>query len=184
MIALLAAGAGQRMGGADKLTKLWRGKPLLSHVMGAARRGAPQVPILVMLRPQDFAKRARCLHGYGARKVLVPQAANGMSASLRRAAQIALAAKAEGLIVIPGDLAGLNAATLAQIRREFARAPSSPVRGWDGSGFGHPTALPRSLFHKLLTLNGNNGARDILRSARRLKFSGARRDFDRPADFD
>ena len=183
MIAVLAAGAGRRMAGADKLTKNWRGKPLLTHVAGAARRGAPQVPILVLLNSNRFHPRAACVQGIGARKVLVRGAARGMSASLACAARIALREKADGLIIVPADLAGLRAASVAQIRRGFLRAPHDALRSWDADGAGHPTAIPRRYFQKLLTLKGESGARQFLTRARKIRSGGARMDFDRPQDF-
>jgi CTP:molybdopterin cytidylyltransferase MocA len=188
VVALMAAGASRRMGGTDKLCKVWRGSPLLAHVAKTAKRGVTasrsgRVEMIACLSTARFYPRAACLRGLGVKKLRVRDATKGMSASLRAAVTYANRRKADALIIIPGDLAGLAPASVHAIRSAMSRAPSQALRAFDGTGVGHPTALPRVLFPKLMHLQGDEGARSLLGTARKIRLKGARLDFDRPEDF-
>ncbi len=154
-ILIPAAGASSRMRGADKLLEPVEGRPLL-------RRQAEQAlatghTVLVSLRPEDHARRA-ALSDLPVTILEVPDAATGMSASLRAGAKAVKGA----LMVLPGDMPELTTADLAQVIAAFALAPDHCHRGASGDRPGHPVIFPSQLLPKLRSLTGDEGARAVL----------------------
>ena len=80
---LLAAGASRRMGGRDKLLEEVDGKPLL-RLQAERARAFTDGPVIVALPPKPHARYA-VLDGLDVIPLPVPEAAEGMNASLRTA---------------------------------------------------------------------------------------------------
>jgi molybdenum cofactor cytidylyltransferase len=159
-ILILAAGASRRMRGADKLLARIDGEAMLrgrAVVALAAGLG----PVLVTL-PPDRPERARALDGLAVTPVAVPDAAEGMAASLR-AGIAALAPDAPGVLILPADMPAITAADLRAVAATFDPADPRPARGADPDGTpGHPVLLPRALFGAAAGLSGDTGARGLL----------------------
>ena len=76
---VLAAGLGTRMGGSKPLTR-WRGRPLLSHVLGRIAAAGLPAPIVVVGRNADDI--ARTVDLASCRTVVNPAPGDGLSSSL------------------------------------------------------------------------------------------------------
>lgn len=155
-----AAGASRRMRGADKLLEEVEGRPVLALL--AARARAAGVPVLVTL-PPDRPARAAALVGLGVKMAELPDAAEGMAASLRRGA--AAARGMAGLMVLPADMPEIETPDIAAMLAAFAAAPEPrPILRATGPGGapGHPVVLPARLFPALATLRGDAGARAVV----------------------
>lgn len=163
---VLAAGAGSRFGG-DKLTAVYRGRPLLDYALDAAL-AAPVRSVSVVVRTGDHAtrslveKRASASNGR-LRALAAPDAAEGLAASLRTAV-LALPADTEGAFVFLGDMPGAPhdlGAALAAGLSATARIVA-PVH--DGRR-GHPVLFGRACFPALAALEGDRGAQALLAAA-------------------
>lgn len=187
-ILLLAAGQSRRMGGADKLTQPVDGEPLLRRVARAAC-AAGIGPVFVALPPAPHPRHT-ALDGLELTRVAVPDAAEGMNASLRRAIA-ALPEQAEAAMIVLGDLPGLTAQDLRKVARAMREDPQSLIwRGATEDGKpGHPVVFARALFTELAALTGDSGAQDVIRrhqdrvSLVRLPGQRARLDLDTPDDW-
>lgn len=182
-ILLLAAGASARMGGADKLMLPVGGVPLLAR--SAQRAAATGAPVIVALPPQAPARR-RALEGLGLTLLDVPDAAEGMAASIR--AGVAAAGAAAGLALLPADMPDLTTEDLARLLAAFGRAPDAVHRATAADGRpGHPVIFPRRLFPALARLAGDTGGRALLRDeavrATALPGEHALTDLDTPEDW-
>lgn len=163
-ILILAAGASSRMQGRDKLLEQVQGAPLLARVAGAAV--ATGAPVIVVL-PPDRPDRARALAGLDVALVEAAEARQGMSASLRRGMQavMALDPAADGVMILPADMPGLQAGDLERVIAAFRADPGRIVRGATEDGRqGHPALFPADLFRDLLALTGDEGGRSVLRA--------------------
>lgn len=159
-VLLLAAGASSRMRGDDKLLQVVDGVPLLRR-QAQAMVGL-NVPVIVALGPDDAARRD-VLAGLDLQKVVVPNAAMGMSASIR-VGVTAVLDKALGLAVLPADMPEVTAMDMRALIDAFdAASRDSVVRatGADGTP-GHPVIFPSRLFPALLQLTGDSGAKPVL----------------------
>ena len=77
---ILAGGLSRRMGTRNKLLEVWRGKPLLRHVVEAAL-ASDLDDVLVVLGHEADAVRA--VLPDGTRTIVAPDHADGLSATLR-----------------------------------------------------------------------------------------------------
>lgn len=162
-ILILAAGASRRMGGADKLLQTVAGRPLLAEMI---RRACATGRDVVVALPGPDHPRARVLNGTCARPVWVPDAGEGMAASIRAGAG-ALPPDATGVMILPADMPELTEADLRAALEAFERAaPPRPIlRAVDEDGTpGHPVIFPGDLFAKLKCLTGDEGARGVVQA--------------------
>ncbi|MDP5216097.1 nucleotidyltransferase family protein [Ruegeria sp. 2205SS24-7] len=160
-IILLAAGASSRMGGGDKLMRSIEGEPLLRRT---ARRALSAGPVHVALPPEPHPRHA-ALSGLDVHIVPVPDAAEGMNASLRRTlATIPPAAPAA--MVLLADLPDITNDDLNNVMQAVDLKSDTLIwRGTAETGKpGHPVVFARSLFPELLTLTGDAGAQSVAHS--------------------
>jgi molybdenum cofactor cytidylyltransferase len=156
---ILAAGSARRMRGADKLLERVGEEPVLRRLTRAA--GACGGAVAVTLRDPDPARRA-ALAGLPVTLLPVPDAAEGMAASVRAAVGWARGLGAAGLILCPGDLPDLGSDDFAALAAAFDPA-GPPLRAADADGRpGHPVAFPARLFPALAGTRGDEGARAVL----------------------
>lgn len=163
-IVIPAAGASRRMAGRDKLIEPVDGAPLLRGV--AARALALGADVLVTL-PDGASPRADALAGLPARCIPVPDASEGMSASLRHAAR-AVRSDSTGLMILPADMPDLTAADMRLVISAFETANRDFIvqaAGADGTP-GHPVIFPADLITQFADLTGDQGARAILQTNR------------------
>jgi molybdenum cofactor cytidylyltransferase len=154
-----AAGAARRMRGGDKLLEEVDGRPLIARQAGIA--AATGCPVLVTL-PPDRPARAAALAGLPVETVIVPDAAEGMAASIRAGARWA-GGRARALMILLPDLPGLGAEDL---RALIAAQSAEPRAIWQATAAdgtpGHPVIWPDAVFPALAGLAGDGGARAIL----------------------
>lgn len=159
-ILIPAAGASSRMRGRDKLLETVRGQPLLRDRVTLAL--ATGCPIAVTLPPESVARRA-ALDGLRVTLLAVPDAATGMSASLRAGAGWAIAQEVAALMILLPDLPDLTASDMSLMLQDNDR--ETIFRACDADGTpGHPVILPARLLPELTRITGDTGARDLLRT--------------------
>lgn len=187
-----AAGNARRMRGADKLTQEVGGQPLLHRQVSAALATGQQV--VVTLPPSDHPHHAGRLAALAGLPVVieeVPDAASGLSASLRRGL-LPIGEETQGLMILLPDLPDLAESDLEMLIAAFLEAPGQILRATTEDGRpGHPVILPRRLFAGLIRLTGDSGARDIVQTealagrVRHIALKGDRAltDLDTPEDW-
>ena len=157
-VLVLAAGASRRMRGRDKLLEPVQGVPLLRRQAMVALAAVHSV--LVTL-PPDRPSRLAALNGLSVDTATLPDASEGMAASIRHGAR--WAAGAAGLMILPADMPDLDAADLALILAQHDSTPEAIIRGATSDGRpGHPVLFPADLLAELATLTGDEGARSVL----------------------
>ena len=175
-----AAGSARRMQGRDKLLEEVAGEPVLRRLARAAI-DARLGPVAVTLRPHDPARRD-ALDGLPLCILTVPDAAEGMAASLRAGADWAAGPVktppgdvkrgdlepgetgqgVTGLFVCPADMPEIEASDFAALAAAFDQA-GPPLRAASPDGrAGHPVLFPARLLPLLGALQGDEGARSIL----------------------
>ncbi|MEL6197470.1 MAG: nucleotidyltransferase family protein, partial [Pseudomonadota bacterium] len=163
---LLAAGSSRRMGGRDKLIEDVAGQPMIAATARAlAASGADEV--LVVLRPGDTARRAALSGVERLRVIENPRSAAGMGTSLACAIR-AVSAEADGALIALADMPDLTAADHDRLMAAFDPAEGREIvraLGADGTP-GHPVLFGRRFFEPLSLLEGDEGARGLLREHR------------------
>ncbi len=165
---VLAAGAGTRYGGPKALARDASGEPWIGRAVEALRRGGC-APILVALGAS--AAEARDLVPHDATPVIVPDWADGLSATLRATLAAAGGTEASAALLIPVDTPDLPAAVVARLAAgtedggaDDAGADTAPDDSvlrravYDGAP-GHPVVIGRRHWGDLAaTLTGDRGA--------------------------
>ncbi len=184
-ILLPAAGASRRMRGGDKLLEQVAGRAVLRVVAKRALSASPHVA--VTLRPDDTA-RANTLDGLALERLIVPDADEGMAASLRAGTRWAMALPVSALMIALPDMPDVTATDMRALIADQAHHPDRPLRACDQTQTpGHPTILPRALFATMLELSGDAGARSLLHAhpprLHPLPGNRALADLDTPEDW-
>jgi molybdenum cofactor cytidylyltransferase len=174
---ILAAGAGTRFGG-GKLLALFKGEPLITHAIRAAR-AAPVERVLVVCPPSlDI--------GIWPAEPLVDDiriTSPELSASLK--AGIAAATGADGAFIFLGDMPlipyGLTSELAAALQDNFAAVPRHNGKN------GHPVLLSARAFAAIADLTGDEGAGKLLKARKDVAFvdcpdEGVLLDIDRAED--
>ena len=182
---LLAAGAARRMGGENKLLRRWRGQPLVAHsahtIAAAVRQGIVQDAIAVTGRDGDevaahLPPQLRRAHN--------PQYEQGLGTSLACGLR-AVQGACDAVLICLADMPRVQ---VEDIRAVCAAAPDDaeivvPVHHGKR---GNPVLLRKTIFPRLLQLQGDEGARALFSEARVTRAEagpGVLVDLDTPAGF-
>ena len=177
---LLAAGSATRFG-SDKLRHaLPHGVPIAVQAARHLRSELERVVVVVSSPAgRSLFENERC------EVVVFENAAEGMGASLACAARNA--GEADGYLIALGDMPFVRRASIAAVRD--ALAAGAPLAApYFRARRGHPVALSKGFYEKLLTLRGDEGAKQLLAANERQLVKipvgdpGVIRDIDTPDD--
>ena len=162
-ILLLAAGASRRMQGRDKLMEMVPTPdgplPLIRARCDVAQ--ATGLATYVTLPAPDHPRAA--VLDTSVTPIPVPAAAEGMAASIRAGIR-EIGTDIDGVMIVPADMPDLTTADLSTMAAAFCAAPDHIHRATSADGtMGHPVVFPSRCFNALLHIQGDAGARSVLR---------------------
>ena len=173
---VLAAGTSSRYRAQDrsvptKLVADLDGMPLVRRAALAALGSGASPVVIVTGHAEAYVREA--LSGLDVAFVHNPAFASGLSSSLR-AGLAAVPSRAPGALVLLGDMPNVTAALLDSLIEAFEGSDriDAVVPVQDGRR-GNPVLLGRSLFSAAGMLDGDEGARRLLLSARVLEIPTA-----------
>jgi len=181
---VLAAGAGSRFGG-GKLRALLHGRPILAHVVAAARTAGLD-PIIVVVPPTG---ELDILDLGAVRRVTNPNPVEGLSSSVRlglRALELDDAVQAAA--ILPGDQPLVRPDVIAELLAALAASPATPfvVPRYAADGAPNPILARRSIWRLADELAGDRGFGPLLAThpelVRFVPVAGENPDVDTPAD--
>ncbi len=161
LLALLAAGQSSRFGDRDKLSA-----PLGDNMLGlhaaATAAALPFAGKLVIGSPaHDCAAHWRSL---GYRIIANEDAAQGQASSVRLAAAQAIASGASALCILLADMPFVTRDHIGRLTSAFEQSGSVVASTRNGQAM-PPAIFPVGALAKLLTLEGDSGARTLLADA-------------------
>jgi molybdenum cofactor cytidylyltransferase len=185
---LLAGGASQRFGAANKLLADIGGKPLIRGVAEEAVRSGAEV---VVVTGCDRVLIEQALEDLPLRFAHNLSWTRGMGSSIA-AGVIAVGSQALGAFIVPGDMPFLTSALLKDLMAAFNenRGASIVYPTTRAGEQRNPVLWPRRFFPLLASLSGPEGAKHLLASSIdsqeqvRVADEGAFADIDFPADLD
>ncbi|MEH6491530.1 nucleotidyltransferase family protein [Halopseudomonas sp.] len=154
---MLAAGSARRFGSDKRLARLADGRSLLSASLDNARNA--YLDVRVVLRPQDDAAAL----GVPAQCPIIrsERCHEGMAQSLVAGVAALQAIDAEAVAVLLGDMPRIRPQTLIALQAQAtARRIVVPTHAGQR---GHPVLFGRAFWPELLLLQGDRGARELLR---------------------
>ncbi len=179
---LLAAGSGSRFGGAKLLHRLRDGTPIGVASLRTLMKALPDVIAVVRTGDRDLSK---LLESEGIVVTLCEDAHLGMARSL--ACAIRASMNAEAWVIALGDMPFVAPATIAAVARQVAHSRRIVVPAYRGER-GHPVGFGSRYRAELLGLEGDEGARSVLRRHAQdveiidCQDPGMLRDIDTPDD--
>jgi molybdenum cofactor cytidylyltransferase len=171
---ILAAGASTRLG-RSKQDVVLNGETLLDRAIRVATEAALH-PILVIVRPASNLVGSPQQPGF----IVIQnnQAAEGMASSLRLGIRAAQQQHATGAVVMTCDQVLLTPQHLEALCQNAEVVTGSRYAG----RIGVPAYFPAAVFADLLKLQGDAGARDLLRNAAALDNEDLALDIDTEQD--
>ena len=179
---LLAGGASTRLGRAKQLIEI-DGVSLLRRAAEALLATAPQV--LVVVLGHDAVALQAHIADLPLQCVVAQGHAEGLAASLR-AGIAAMPPACDGALVALTDQPALDAQHLCALRDAWRAAPERAIASAYAGVLGVPALLPRAWFARLARLQGDIGARALLRTRSNevvaIAAPALAHDLDTPAD--
>jgi molybdenum cofactor cytidylyltransferase len=158
---VLAAGGASRFGSTKQLAEL-DGVPLLEHAIRAVAAVPAIERIVVVLGARADEIRAG-VDFAGAEVVVCEDWDSGQAASLR-CAIAAIAGDADAVVLTLGDMPRVTSQVIARFADLAAEhGAHTRARGVFDGAPGHPVALGSAYFADLMALEGDVGARDVLK---------------------
>ncbi|MDP2821225.1 MAG: molybdopterin-binding/glycosyltransferase family 2 protein [Sulfuritalea sp.] len=157
---VLAAGSGQRMGGGNKLLQQVGGVPMLRRVANAALASRCTSVTVVTGFAADEVQA--CLAGLDVDFTHNPQHLTGMASSLR-CGLAALAPDVDAVVVLLADMPCIHGGHIDRLIAAFDPQRPKIVVPMKAGRRGNPIIWPRSFFAEMQTVEGDVGARDLLR---------------------
>lgn len=183
-IVLLAAGSSSRMQGRDKLMETVEGIPLLRRQVKRALDTGLDVYVTLPASPHP---RYAALDGLDATVVPVPDAIEGMNASLRTGLG-AVKHDADAVMVMLGDMPDITTIDINRVLHAVDLNTETLI--WratthDGAA-GHPIVFRKTLLPSLIALKGDHGGNAVVKATAahttyiELPSNHARTDLDTP----
>ncbi len=175
---ILAAGAGTRFGDQPKQLADLNGRPLLDYAI-RAQCAVPQLERVVVVLGSHAEEVLAAVELHRAEPVICPNWSDGQAASLR--AGLADLPDADKVVVTLGDAPLISSEVIAR----FAGEPGGTRATYAGRP-GHPVVLDGSQIRALSSLDGDRGARDLLRGGPTIECGElcSGRDVDTPDDLE
>jgi molybdenum cofactor cytidylyltransferase len=182
---VLAAGRATRFGATKQVAEV-EGQPLVARVVATAH-AASSVDEVHLVVGHDAEVVAGAARSEGPVEVVVNEAyAEGQATSLRAGIASADAGGADVAVVLLADEPDVPAEAVDRVVAEV-RTGATAARARYDDALGHPVAFSRAAFGRLLSVEGDRGARDLLADLGVVEVvvPGPRpRDVDTPDDLD
>ncbi len=161
---VLAAGASSRLGRPKQLLDLG-GEPVLNHVLRSAAMSRVDGTVLVLGHAAD--EIGSRVGDFGQATIINPDHAKGQSTSLR-AGIAALPTRTAGALILLGDQPLVTSGLIDQVVGEWQSAGREDLiaQARFGDIGAPPVLIGRALFAEVAALEGDTGARDLIRRDR------------------
>jgi molybdenum cofactor cytidylyltransferase len=158
---VLAGGTSSRLGQPKQLMELG-GRPVLQHVLEAgAAAGLDELVVVLGHRATDVA--AALTLPPGARTVLNPDYATGQASSMRVGLE-GTSASSEAALVLLGDQPAMRPDDIRAVVDAYRSGAGPVVQGSYRGTPGHPVLFDRRVWPDLLAVEGDRGARDVIKA--------------------
>jgi molybdenum cofactor cytidylyltransferase len=175
---VLAAGGSTRLGSPKQLLPI-AGRPALEHVLQTVRDADIDLRYIVLGSAIAEIRANIDLRGFDV--VENPAFRDGQSTSVRVAIE-ALPKDIAAVVFILGDQPTQRGDVIDALVTAYRQEPAPAVQPHYADGPGNPVLIDRSLFPRLLKLQGDTGARPVLRdlgnSIRRIDVAPLKRPVD------
>ena len=184
---LLAAGQSKRFKNENKLTKIYKNKPLINHILGSLIRSKINKIILVLGYEASKIKKI----SRKSKKIIIvlnKNFKNGISSSIKTGLK-KISKTNKGFIIVHSDMPFVTQSNLNKIHKSILRKKYLVHALKFKNRIGNPIGFDISLLNKFKKINGDVGAKFIVKALKnntnfiKVRSNQIFKDFDLKKDF-
>jgi len=166
---LLAAGQSKRLKDENKLTKLFKGKPLINHILFSLIKSKVN-KIIVVLGFEHLKIKTKLLKSKKIKFAINKNYKKGMSSSIKTGLK-KLPKNSQGFLIVLGDMPNITKTTINKICSLIARSDKEIILPKFKNRTGNPIGFKQSMIKNIYKIKGDRGAKNIIKkNNKKIKF--------------
>jgi molybdenum cofactor cytidylyltransferase len=166
---LLAAGQSKRLKNENKLTKLFKGKPLINHILYSLIKSKVN-KIIIVLGFEHLKIKTKLLKNKKINFVINKNYKKGMSSSIKTGLK-KLPKNSKGFLIVLGDMPNITKTTINKICLSIIRSDKEIILPKFKNKTGNPIGFKHSMIKNIYKIKGDRGAKNIIKkNNKKIKF--------------
>ena len=166
---LLAAGQSKRLKDENKLTKLFKGKPLINHILFSLIKSKVN-KIIIVLGFEHLKIKTKLLKSKKINFVINKNYKKGMSSSIKTGLK-KLPKNNKGFLIVLGDMPNVTKTTINKICLSITRSDKEIILPKFKNRTGNPIGFKHSMIKNIYKIKGDRGAKNIIKkNNKKIKF--------------
>jgi molybdenum cofactor cytidylyltransferase len=166
---LLAAGQSKRLKDENKLTKLFKGKPLINHILYSLIKSKVN-KIIIVLGFEHLKIKTKLLKNKKINFVVNKNYKKGMSSSIKTGLK-KLPKNSKGFLIVLGDMPNITKTTINKICLSIIRSDKEIILPKFKNKTGNPIGFKYSMIKNIYKIKGDRGAKNIIKkNNKKIKF--------------
>ena len=166
---LLAAGQSKRLRGENKLTKLFKGKPLINNILFSLIKSKVN-KIIIVLGFEHLKIKKKLLKSKKINFVINKNYKKGMSSSIKTGLK-KLPKNNKGFLIVLGDMPNITKTTINKICLSITRSDKEIILPKFKNKTGNPIGFKQSMIKNIYKIKGDRGAKSIIKkNNKKIKF--------------
>jgi molybdenum cofactor cytidylyltransferase len=166
---LLAAGQSKRLKDENKLTKLFKGKPLINHILYSLIKSKVN-KIIIVLGFEHLKIKTKLLKNKKINFVVNKNYKKGMSSSIKTGLK-KLPKNSKGFLIVLGDMPNITKTTINKICLSIIRSDKEIILPKFKNKTGNPIGFKHSMIKNIYKIKGDRGAKNIIKkNNKKIKF--------------
>ena len=166
---LLAAGQSKRLKGENKLTKLFKGKPLINHILFSLIKSKVN-KIIIVLGFEHLKIKTKLLKSKKINFVINKNYKKGMSSSIKTGLK-KLPKNNKGFLIVLGDMPNITKTTINKICLSITRSDKEIILPKFKNRTGNPIGFKQSMIKNIYKIKGDRGAKNLIKkNNKKIKF--------------
>jgi len=166
---LLAAGQSKRLRGENKLTKLFKGKPLINHILFSLIKSKVN-KIIIVLGFEHLKIKTKLLKSKKINFVINKNYKKGMSSSIKTGLK-KLPKNNKGFLIVLGDMPNITKTIINKICLSITKSDKEIILPKFKNRAGNPIGIKQSMIKNIYKIKGDKGAKNIIKkNNKKIKF--------------
>ena len=166
---LLAAGQSKRLRGENKLTKLFKGKPLINNILFSLIKSKVN-KIIIVLGFEHLKIKTKLLKSKKINFAINKNYKKGMSSSIKTGLK-KLPKNNKGFLIVLGDMPNITKTTINKICLSITRSDKEIILPKFKNRTGNPIGFKQSMIKNIYKIKGDRGAKNIIKkNNKKIKF--------------
>ena len=166
---LLAAGQSKRLRDENKLTKLFKGKPLINHILFSLIKSKVN-KIIIVLGFEHLKIKTKLLKSKKINIVINKNYKKGMSSSIKTGLK-KIPKNSKGFLIVLGDMPNITKTTINKICLSITRSDKEIILPKFKNRAGNPIGFKYSMIKNIYKIKGDKGAKNIIKkNNKKIKF--------------